>query len=95
MFHHNYFFFLADTNTSVDWTLRHGRGIALGIALKEGADKIWTDQYQTGVKTSIGSLVESDRVRFETVFQFLFVKGCELMSLAFSIREDYMPVIRR
>ena len=43
-------------------SLRHGRGIALGIALKEGAEKIWTDQYKAGVKSTIGALVESDRV---------------------------------
>ena len=59
---------LIDTNSSVDWALRHGRGIALGIALKESAEKIWIDQYQTGVKKSINSLVESDRVRSETEY---------------------------
>ena len=46
----------------MDWTLRHGRGIALGIALKEGAEKVWTDQYQAAVKNTVTSLVESDRV---------------------------------
>ena len=46
----------------MDWTLRHGRGIALGIALKEGPEKVWTDQYQSAVKNTVTSLVESDRV---------------------------------
>ena len=59
-----------DSNTSADWTLRHGRGMALGIALKEGAEKIWTEQYRSGVKNAISLLVESDRVSYETEFKF-------------------------
>ena len=65
------YFSIIDTSSSVDWTLKHGRGIALGIALKEGADKIWTDQYKAGVKTAISSLVESDRVSLR-VLRVLF-----------------------
>ena len=72
------YFSLIDTSSSVDWTLKHGRGIALGIALKEGADKIWTDQYKTGVKTAISSLIESDRVSFKTTLQVILKRNFAL-----------------
>lgn len=55
-------FFILDNNTSLDWTLRHGHGMALGVALKEGAETIWTDLYKAAIKSAISALVESDRV---------------------------------
>lgn len=55
-------YFFTDTNTSLDWTLRHGRGSALSVALKEAGDKLWTDQYKAGVKKTVSALTEADRV---------------------------------
>ncbi|XP_060559163.1 stalled ribosome sensor GCN1-like [Ruditapes philippinarum] len=52
---------LLDTSSSVDWTLRHGRGTALSIAIKEAPDKIWTGRSDNVRKTVI-SLTEADRI---------------------------------
>lgn len=57
------FFLSADMSSSVDWTLRHSRGVALGIALKESMDKIWCEKYQKSVRKTVTSLTDADRVR--------------------------------
>ncbi|WAR01242.1 GCN1-like protein [Mya arenaria] len=53
---------LFDTGSSVDWTLRHGRGTALGVALQTVADKLWSAQYTSSVRKAVTSLTEADRI---------------------------------
>ncbi|KAL4223498.1 eIF-2-alpha kinase activator GCN1 [Mactra antiquata] len=57
---------LFDTNASIDWTVRHGRGVALSIAIKEAADKIWCEKYQNSVRKTVTSLTEADRIPLST-----------------------------
>lgn len=53
---------LLDTNVSVDWTLRHGRAIALGVSLKQAPEKVWDEKYQKGVRKALATLTEADRI---------------------------------
>jgi hypothetical protein len=62
-----YFHKQLDTSSSVDWTLRHGRGTALSIAIKEAPDKIWTGRSDNVRKTVI-SLTEADRVSIGSIY---------------------------
>ena len=76
----------SDTSTSADWTLRHGRGSALSVALKVAAVKLWTDQYKTGVKKAVSTLTEADRVK--SILSLinhidLFVSGQEKFHLTY------------
>ena len=64
------FHVFSDTSSSVDWTLRHGRGTALGIALKEAPDKVWAGR-SDNVRKTVNSLTDSDRVSNNAHAQFV------------------------
>ncbi|KAI4470055.1 translational activator gcn1-related [Holotrichia oblita] len=49
-------------DASTDWMLRHGRGAALSVALKESADIIWTEQYQIRTERTILSQLAADNI---------------------------------
>ena len=51
-----------DCDPSLDWTLRHGRSMALSVALKDAPQRIWTESQQKSVFNAIGKLVAADRV---------------------------------
>ncbi|KAK7087777.1 stalled ribosome sensor GCN1-like [Littorina saxatilis] len=53
---------LMDPDTSVDWTLRHGRCCALAVALKECPDKLCALPLRSTVVKSVSQLATSDRV---------------------------------
>uniref|UniRef100_A0A8W8K250 TOG domain-containing protein n=2 Tax=Magallana gigas TaxID=29159 RepID=A0A8W8K250_MAGGI len=54
---------LLDTAESgIDWTLRHGRGQALAVALKEAAPKVWTPTFQPDIIKCLSGLIDSDKV---------------------------------
>ncbi|KAL3857310.1 hypothetical protein ACJMK2_011991 [Sinanodonta woodiana] len=53
---------LLSYNPSVDWTVRHGRSIALGVALKEAGDLLCTAQYQDSIKEAVAQLTDADRI---------------------------------
>lgn len=70
-----------DTGASLDWTLRQGRGTALGVALQTAADKLWTDQYRSGVQKAITALTEADRVRTELLCHWVFHYYTEITAI--------------
>ncbi|XP_055861350.1 eIF-2-alpha kinase activator GCN1-like [Biomphalaria glabrata] len=53
---------LLDTDPSLDWTLRHGRSMALSVALKEAPERILTPSLRKNVEQTIGKLVAADRI---------------------------------
>jgi hypothetical protein len=53
---------LLDTDESRDWTLNHGRSIALSTALKDSADRLLTVENQPRIKTALVTFVSSDRI---------------------------------
>lgn len=52
-----------DDDVSVDWVLRHGRCVALSVAVMESADALMTDTYKDKVEKAALSFAQSDRVR--------------------------------
>ncbi|KAK3760896.1 hypothetical protein RRG08_042111 [Elysia crispata] len=53
---------LLDCDASLDWTLRHGRSMALSVALKEAPQRVWTESLQKSVSGTINKLVTADRI---------------------------------
>lgn len=53
---------MTDTDASLDWTLRHGRSMALSVALKDAPERILSSGLRKGVESTIGKLVVADRV---------------------------------
>ncbi|XP_059138605.1 stalled ribosome sensor GCN1-like isoform X2 [Physella acuta] len=53
---------LLDTDASLDWTLRHGRSMALSVALKDAPERILSSSLRKGVESTIGKLVAADRI---------------------------------
>ncbi|KAK9703077.1 HEAT repeat [Popillia japonica] len=49
-------------DASTDWMLRHGRGAALSVALKESPDIIWTEQYEVRTERTILSQLAADNI---------------------------------
>ncbi|XP_067680434.1 stalled ribosome sensor GCN1-like [Haliotis asinina] len=54
--------YLLEVGGSLDWQLRHGRSVALGVALKTCPDKILTPQYVKSVTKVIMDLSSADRI---------------------------------
>ncbi len=52
---------LLDCDSSQDWTLRHGRAMALSVALKDAGSQLW-DTHSTAVMDTIPQLVTADRI---------------------------------
>lgn len=57
----NYYFFPLDSDPSQDWMVKHGQGIALGVALKESVDKL-CKQFEDSITKTVLDLTTSDRV---------------------------------
>ena len=57
-----------DDDTSADWTLRHGRCVALGIAIMQDAKSLVTSEYGDRVEKASLSFSQSDRVRCCVIF---------------------------
>ena len=55
-------FYCADTDSSLDWVVRHGRAVALSIAIKEAADKIINEEFTKAVYDSTLTNAAADRV---------------------------------
>jgi len=53
---------LLDASESEDWTVRHGRSVALMTALKQCPDKLVTDAYLPRVHSAIKKFSSSDRI---------------------------------
>ncbi|CAL1534334.1 unnamed protein product [Lymnaea stagnalis] len=53
---------LLDTDPSLDWTLRHGRSMALSVALKDAPEKVLMTSLRKSVESTIGKLVAADRI---------------------------------
>ncbi|KAH9524200.1 translational activator of GCN4 [Bulinus truncatus] len=53
---------LLDSDPSLDWTLRHGRSMALSVALKDAPERILTPSLRKSVESTIGKLVTADRI---------------------------------
>lgn len=51
-----------DTDSSLDWTVRHGRSMTLSVALKEAPSKLWTPAFEKDIVTAISASVTADRV---------------------------------
>lgn len=52
----------ADTDQSQDWTLRHGRVVALYVALKEACDKLVSCELSDKIAKTIHTYTTADRV---------------------------------
>lgn len=53
--------FISD-DPSADWTLRHGRGAALSVALKEAAEQVYTNEWKDKIHKVLLSYLTSDRI---------------------------------
>ncbi|XP_064653044.1 stalled ribosome sensor GCN1-like [Lineus longissimus] len=53
---------LLDTDQSVDWTLRHGRSVALMVALKEAASPLLSVQSVEKIEAAVIQNISSDRM---------------------------------
>ncbi|GJQ71586.1 hypothetical protein Trydic_g11289 [Trypoxylus dichotomus] len=49
-------------DTASDWMLRHGRGAALSVVLKESAGVIWTEQYEVRTERTLLSQLAADNI---------------------------------
>ncbi|KRT80352.1 Armadillo repeat containing protein [Oryctes borbonicus] len=49
-------------DTASDWMLRHGRGAALSVVLKESAGFIWTEQYEVRTERTLLSQLAADNI---------------------------------
>ena len=56
------FILITDTDRSLDWETRHGRGVALSVAAKEAPDKVLTDEYKKRVINAASEISQADRV---------------------------------
>ena len=54
--------YCAETDSSLDWVVRHGRAVALSIAIKEAADKIINEEFTKAVYDSTLTNATADRV---------------------------------
>ena len=54
-------FYFSDSDPSLDWMVKHGRGIALSVALKESPEKL-CKQFDDNISKTILELSSSDRV---------------------------------
>lgn len=52
---------LLDSDPSQDWMVKHGQGIALGVALKESADRL-CKQFEDNITKTVLDLTTSDRI---------------------------------
>ncbi|XP_071180493.1 stalled ribosome sensor GCN1-like [Mytilus edulis] len=52
---------LLDSDPSQDWMVKHGQGIALGVALRESADKL-CKQFEDSITKTVLDLTTSDRI---------------------------------
>ena len=52
----------SDTDSSLDWIIRHGRAVALSIAVKEAGEKILTDEFTEPIYKAALSYTAADRV---------------------------------
>ncbi|CAG5130066.1 unnamed protein product, partial [Candidula unifasciata] len=53
---------LLDTDPSLDWTVRHGRSMALSVSLKDAPDRVWTPALEKSVESTITKLILADRI---------------------------------
>ncbi|XP_029653142.1 eIF-2-alpha kinase activator GCN1 [Octopus sinensis] len=53
---------LMDTDNGSDWTLRHGRSVALAVAIKEGADRVLVPSLQPAVFQTVTHFTAADRI---------------------------------
>jgi len=53
---------LLDTDVSQDWTLRHGRAMALSVALMDAGSNLWAPAYSSSVLAAITKLTTADRI---------------------------------
>lgn len=61
---------VSDVDPSLDWTLRHGRSVALYVALKEAPERIMSAVSEASVCQTILQNVQSDRVCRKGCFFF-------------------------
>ncbi len=54
--------YFTDTDTAVDWTLRHGRAVGLSVAMKCAAERLTTPEYEQRVTKAITIFCAADRV---------------------------------
>lgn len=62
-----FFLTLADMS-GVDWMVRHGRGLALAIAVKSAPERLCGKEYCDTVTETILTNATADRVRIRVVF---------------------------
>ena len=55
---------LTDTDPSQDWTVRHGRAVALYIALKEAPDRVIQSDLKDKIMKAIHVYTTADRVSY-------------------------------
>ncbi|XP_052833677.1 eIF-2-alpha kinase activator GCN1 [Octopus bimaculoides] len=53
---------LMDTDNGSDWTLRHGRSVALAVAIKEGAERVLVPSLQPAVFHTVTHFTAADRI---------------------------------
>merc|ERR1712178_104116 len=53
---------LLDLDASEDWTLRHGRSVALYIGVKEAGERLLTDEHELKVVKAARSMMAADRI---------------------------------
>ncbi|KAI0222671.1 eIF-2-alpha kinase activator GCN1 [Lamellibrachia satsuma] len=53
---------LLDTDTGLEWTVRHGRSVALSIALKEAAERLMVEEWSQRVVETVLTNASADRV---------------------------------
>ncbi|XP_018587208.2 LOW QUALITY PROTEIN: eIF-2-alpha kinase activator GCN1 [Scleropages formosus] len=56
---------LADMS-GVDWMVRHGRSVALAIAVKSAPEQLWAEEYRTAVLDAILASATADRIPVAT-----------------------------
>ena len=56
------FILITDTDRSLDWETRHGRGVALSVAAKEAPEKVLTEEYKKRVINAASEISQADRV---------------------------------
>jgi hypothetical protein len=51
-----------DADPSVDWMLRHGRSVALSVALKQAPNKLLADEFNSRTIEAVTAFSNADRV---------------------------------
>ena len=63
----------SDTDASLDWMVRHGRAVALYIAIKESVEKVLSEEYASKVHQAALRFTAADRVSLKVFLNVILI----------------------